>query len=557
MTTLNISIALINQVVKKTYPENISLLEISKDFQEHYKTPVIVAMVDGHLKDLTYTLNSAKNNCRIEFFDLSSEVGNKVYQRSLIFLLIVAAKEVFPRSQLKIHNSLSQGIYCKIEIEPALTRKELLKIENRMKEYTEKDLPFIKKVLPTQDVIDLYMSYDMEDKALLLKQLKNPVSSLYYLGSKFGYFYRTMVPSTGYLKTFDLKYYPPGFILRFPEKTEPEKLPEFSENPKLAKVFTETRRWAKIIECNYISSLNEYIKNGEVNNIIKISEALHEKKISQIADSLVQNEDLKLICIAGPSSSGKTTFTQRLSIQLQVIGYKTELLSIDDYFINMDARPAGPDGAPDFESLDIVDVKLFQDHLQKFFDGEEIEIPEYDFVTGTRSFKGKTIKLDPKEILIIEGIHGLNERLTSSVYKKNKAKIYINSLTQLGIDHHNRLPTTDARLMRRIIRDHNTRGRSALETLRYWATVRKGEEGHIFPYNEEADIIFNSSLVYELATIRKYLVPLLQEISPKEPEYFEAQRLIRLVSFFYQLPDYAQIPVNSILREFIGKTDFV
>ncbi len=554
MADLNL---IINGNIEKTYPENVSLLEVSKDFQDQYQTPIIVAMVDGNLKDLSYVLDSAKKKCRVDFFDLTSELGNKVYQRSLIFLLYVAAKEIFPRAQLTIENSLSQGVYCKILIEPVLTRKELQKIEDRMRDYVEKDLPFTKKILPTQDVINLYMAHDMEDKALLLSQLKNPVSSIYYLGSKFGYFYRTMVPSTKYLNKFDLKFYPPGFILRFPTKNNPFELPEFIENPKLAKVFTETRRWARIIECNYISSLNEYIKNGEINNIIKISEALHEKKISQIADALVHNEDLKLICIAGPSSSGKTTFTKRLSVQLQVIGYKTELLSIDNYFIDANKRPLGPDGAPDFESLDIVDIDLFQDHLKKFFDGEEIEVPEYDFVSGTRSFKGNKAKLDPREILIIEGIHGLNEKLTSSVYRKNKAKIYINSLTQLGIDHHNRLPTTDARLMRRIVRDHNTRGRSALETLRYWSTVRKGEEGHIFPYNEEADIIFNSSLVYELATIRNYLVPLLQEIKKEEPEYFEAQRLIRLVSFFYPLSYDAQIPFNSILREFIGKNDFI
>lgn len=547
----------VNNSFDRKYPVNTSLLEISKDFQDQYETPIIVAMVNGHVKDLSYLLKSSENNCRVEFFDHTSELGNKVYQRSLIFLLIVAAKEIFPRAQLKIQNSLSRGVYCKIDIDPAITRKELEKVEKRMREYVEKDIPFIKKVLPTKEVISLYKNYDMEDKALLLSQLSNPCSSLYYLGSKFGYFYRTMVPSTSYLELFDLMFYPPGFILRFPTRHKPLELPEFVENPKLARVFTETRRWAKIIDCNYISSLNNYIIDGEINNIIKISEALHEKKIAQIADDLVENDDLKLICIAGPSSSGKTTFTQRLSIQLQVLGYKTELLSIDDYFFDLEDRSFESDGSSDFESLDIVDTELFQNHLQRFFDGEEIEIPRYDFIKGKRSFSGETIQLDPREILIIEGIHGLDEKLTSSVFRKNKAKIYINALTQLGIDHHNRLPTTDARLMRRIVRDYHTRGRSALETLRYWSTVRKGEEANIFPYNEEADIIFNSSLVYELSTIRNYLVPLLKEISHIEPEYYEAQRLIRLVSFFYPLSEDAQIPVNSILREFIGKTDYV
>lgn len=547
----------INQSLKKEFPQGTSLLEISKTVQDQYLDSIIVAMVDGALKDLTHTLDDSKNHYKIDFFDLTSEVGNKVYQRSLIFLLITATQEVFPRARLLIQNSLSKGVYCKIEIEPALTRKELEKIEKRMWEYVEKDLPLVKKTMPTGEVIDIYRSHNMESKALLMEQLGKAYSNLYYIGSKFGYFYRTMVPSTGYLKVFDLKFYPPGFILRFPEKKDPFKLPDFIESPKLAKVFTETRRWAKVIECNYISSLNEYIEKDQVNNIIKISEALHEKKIAQIADQLTQNEDLKLICIAGPSSSGKTTFTQRLSIQLQVIGYKTELISMDDYFIDASKRPLGANGEPDFESPDIVDIALFQDHLEKFFDGEEIELPEYDFISGSRKPSGQFIKLDPNEILIIEGIHALNERLTSSVYRKNKAKIYINALTQLGIDQHNRLPTTDGRLMRRLIRDHRTRGRSALDTLRYWATVRQGEEGHIFPYNEEADVIFNSSLVYELAVIRRYLVPLLEEIPPHEPEYFEAQRLIRLVSFFYHLPDDAQIPSNSILREFIGRRDFV
>lgn len=547
----------INNSLTKEYPVNTSLLEISKSVDHQYADSIIVAMVDGNLKDLTHTLDDRKDEYRVDFFDLTSEVGNKVYQRSLIFLLITATQEIFPRARLLIQNSLSKGIYCKIEIEPAITRKELEKIERRMREYVEKDLPLVKKTMPTKDVIDIYRSHNMEDKALLMEQLGKPYSNLYYIGSKFGYFYRTMVPSTGYIKVFDLKFYPPGFILRYPEKKDPFSLPQFVESPKLANVFTETRRWAKVIECNYISSLNEHIENDDVTDIIKISEALHEKKIAEIADKLTENEELKLICIAGPSSSGKTTFTQRLSIQLQVIGYKTELISMDDYFIDASHRPVGLDGEPDFESPDIVDIPLFHEHLQKFFDGEEIELPRYDFISGTRKPSGEIIKLDPNEILIIEGIHALNEKLTSSVYRKNKAKIYINALTQLGIDHHNRLPTTDARLMRRIIRDHRTRGRSALDTLRYWSTVRKGEEGHVFPYNEEADVIFNSSLVYELAVIRKYLLPLLEEITSDEPEYFEAQRLIRLVSFFHHLPEDEQIPSNSLLREFIGRRDFI
>ncbi len=547
----------VNKDITRQYAEGTPLLEISSEFDKDFQSPIVVAMINGKLKDLSYPI---KKDSDIEFFDLSSELGNKVYQRSLIFLLFVATQEVFPRAQLKIENSLSKGIYCKLEITPALTKKELAKIENRMREYVERDLPFIKKIMPTSDVINLYKSYGMTDKSHLLQQLPNPISSVYYLGNKFGYFYRTMVPSTKYLDLFSLRFYPPGFILCYPETSNPNKLPEFEENPKLAKVFTETRRWANIIDCNYISSLNDRIIDNSVDTIVKISEALHEKKISQIADTLTENQDLKLICIAGPSSSGKTTFTKRLSIQLQVIGYKTEIISIDDYFIDHDKRPGvlddTPDDAPDFESLDIVNVSLFKKHLEQLFDGESIEVPCYDFIEGKSKSSGTTMRLDEKEILIIEGIHGLNEDLTASVYRKNKAKIYINSLTQLGIDYHNRLPTTDARLIRRIVRDYQSRGRSALESLRYWSVVRQGEEGNIFPYDEEADVIFNSSLVYELSALRQYLVPLLEEIDHNEPEYYEAQRLIRLVSFFYPLGD-AQIPFNSILREFIGKTDYI
>ena len=538
---------------EREYPAGTTLMEISREFQEKHDTPIVVATVDGRLKDLGYRL---KRDCALHFYDLGSESGNKVYQRSLLFLLMVAAQEVFPRAQLYVQNSLSKGIYCRLDLEPALTKKELKKIEERMHYYVEKDIPFVKKMMDRKEVLQLYQSYGFDDKAKLLAQLPSECTGLYYLGNKFGYFYRTMVPSTGYLKLFTLTFYSPGFILFYPQKENPKELPAFIENPKLASVFTETRRWANIIKCNYISSLNEYIANDNVARIINISEALHEKKISQIADQLTKNEDLRLVCIAGPSSSGKTTFTQRLSVQLQVNGHQTESISIDDYFIDVADRPRGDNGVQDFESLDIVNVPLFRKHLEMLFDGEEIAVPGYDFINGRSIATGKTMRLAPRQILLIEGIHGLNESLTSSVFKKNKAKIYINALTQLGIDYHNRLPTTDARLMRRIVRDHHTRGRTALETLRSWSSVRKGEEGNIFPYNEEADIIFNSSLVYELSVLRNYLIPLLEEIGQKEPEYHEAQRLIRLISFFYPLKE-GQIPFNSLLREFIGKTDYI
>ena len=540
----------------RNYDKGTSLLTISKDVATKYQAPVVAAKLNNDIKDLTTLVNS---DGKVEFFDLSTELGNKVYQRNLIFIMVLAARELFKDARLTVEHSLSKGIYCELHLGRELTEDDTELLESRMKEIVAEDRPIIRKSVPLDEAIRLFEAVGDTSKVKLLNQLKLRTVSIYFCGDGYDYFYRTMVPSTGYIQNFEVKFYRPGFILRFPEKETPHKMPEFVEMPKLARVFLESERWAKIIECDYIGTLNEYIAREEINNIVGIAEALHEKKIAQIADYIYENRDrLRLVLIAGPSSSGKTTFTKRLAVQMRVNGLKSIALSTDDYFIDRDRIVCGPEEEVDLESLDIVDLDLFNDHLARLLKGEEVELPCFDFTTGRRKYTGNKVRLGNDQFIIIEGIHGLNERLTQAIPRIMKVKIYINALTQIAIDQHNRIPTTDTRLIRRIVRDSQFRSSDALTTLRGWASVRRGEEGNIYPFAEQADIMFNSALVYEMSVLRNYAIPLLQAISREYEEYAEARRLIRLLSFFLPATD-AEIPLNSILREFVGKyyLDFV
>lgn len=534
------------------YKKNVTLLEISKDFSKYYSTPIVAAMINNNLKDMQTII---LEDCTVEFFDLTTEVGFKVYQRSLVFLMVLAAREIFPKGKLIVEHSLSKGLYCEFRLEYPLNACDVKAIETRMQELVAEDLPIIKKNVTLEEAVSLFEASGEFEKARLLQQIGRKTASIYYCGQGYDYFYRTMVPNTGYLKTFELRYYEPGMILRYPLQGQPYKLPHFEEMPKLAKVFLESERWAEIVECDYIGRLNEYVKAGEINNLILMSEALHEKKMAKIADYIVNNINrVKVILVAGPSSSGKTTFIQRLSIQLKVLGLDTIKISLDNYFIDRE-KIAKPKGELDLESLEVVDVELFKEHLQRMLLGEEVELPSFDFATGKQVMSGRKVQLSKRKLVIIEGIHALNEKLTASVSRHHKVKIHISAMTQIAIDEHNRIPTTDARLIRRIVRDSQFRSRNALNTLRMWASVMRGEENNIFPYSEDADLMFNSALIYELAVLRTFAIPLLEEIGPEYPEYREARRLIRLLSYFSPVTD-AEIPLNSILREFIGKSCF-
>ncbi len=537
----------------KQYPNGVSLLQVSAERQARYETPIVAAKVNNDIKDLQFKLET---DCLVEFFDLKTDLGNKVYQRSLTFVLIIAAKTLFPKGEVTVEHSLSKGLYCELHIGRKITQDDISRLEAEMRNVIEEKRPILLKSVPIAEGTRLFAEAGQAEKARHLKQMKRERIRVYYCGDVYGYFYGMMAPNTSYTPVFSLRYYEPGFILRFPQAGEPEKLPTFSEQRKLADIFLEAERWGSILQCDYVATLNEYVERKEIADIIRVAEALHEKKIAQIADFVAQHSnEARVILVAGPSSSGKTTFAQRLNIQLRVNGVRPVPISLDDYFVNRDSTPVDENGTPDFEAIEAIDLKLFNEHLGRILKGEAVEVPFYNFKTGKREFNGHMIQIEKGQPLIIEGIHGLNERLTQVVPREQKIKIYISALTQLSIDSHNRIPTTDTRLIRRIVRDSEFRGHDAITTLAMWASVRRGEEKNIFPYQEEADIMFNSALIYELGILKKYAEPLLADVTSDKEEYSEARRLLNFLNYFRSIPD-EDVPPNSILREFIGQSCF-
>jgi uridine kinase len=540
--------------VQREYPKNISLWEISKEFAGCYPTAIVAAKVNNDITDLQASLNT---DCTVDFLDLTSADGIKVYERSLTFVMIAAAQDLFPDGEVTVEHSLSKGLYCEIHLGTELAADDVQKLQARMREIVAEDRPIVRKVLAIKEAIELFAITKQAEKVKLLQQLKREKVSIYYCGEAYDYFYGTMVPSTGYIKLFDLKFYAPGLILRFPQKDDPVKLPPFTEQPKLAQIFLEAEQWGQILRCGYVATLNEQINNNNIKDIIRVAEALHEKKLGHIADFIADHrQKVRVILVAGPSSSGKTTFAHRLNIHLRVNGVRPVPISLDDYFLDRADTPRDEYGNYDFEAIEALDLELFNEHLTRILKGEEVKIPSYNFLTGQREYRGHKILIDNDQPLIIEGIHGLNERLTAAIPRELKVKIYISALTQLSIDNHNRITTTDTRLLRRIVRDSQFRAHDALKTLKIWPSVRRGEERNIFPYQEEADIMFNTALIYELAVLKKYAEPLLSEIGPAEPEYSEAKRLLNFLAFFTGIEDEDEIPPNSILREFTGKSCF-
>ena len=500
----------------------------------------------------------------------------EAYRRTLTFVLIMAVSELYG-GRVQVEHSLSRGLFCEIKIpDVTLTRQMTKRIRDRMKEIIEEDRTIIRGVYDRLHVIEkVEEAHGNDERARLLRQLDqsnatiySPVGNIprekrkdtvtfYQCQDHYVYLYGPMLPRTGCLKKFDLMHYGSGVILRYPMSSPREMLPQFVNRPKLAEIFAESEQWANIMKCPYVADLNRMIDDGSYGQIIRLAEALHEKKIAQIADMILKRGSvLRLILIAGPSSSGKTTFAQRLSIQLRVNGINPVSISVDDYFRNREETPLDEQGNYDFESIDTVDLPLLNDHLTKLLAGEEVELPYYNFKTGEREYRGKTLCIAPDEVLVVEGIHALNEKMTYAVDRSCKMKIYISALTQLSIDRHNRIATTDARLIRRMVRDHQFRGRDAVHTLRSWYSVRNGEEKNIFPYQEEADVMFNSALLYELAELKKHAKPLLKAIDQNVPEFIEAQRLINFLNCFKELPSDKDIPLTSILGEFIGRSGF-
>ena len=532
-------------------PVGSSAEELTYKIKDQVKVPIMAVAVNNELKDLSFNFTEP---CQVRLITLDTEQGLRVYRSSAAFLLTRAVREVFPNRKLIIRHSLSNGLFCEfLNYEPE--RKEVEKLQQCMEELVKRDLPFVRKVMPREEACRIFEQQDQMDKVKLLQSRQKDVVHVYELDGWYEYSYGYMVPRTSMINNFRLLHYPPGIILQTPEADRPYEIKPYIEQKKLAAVFKEAKDWADMLQTPHVGALNELIANHQIEDLIRVNEALHEKKIASIADMICQDPHKRLVLISGPSSSGKTTFAQRLLIQLRVNGRRPVSISLDNYFVNRDETPLDENGEYDFESLYALKLDLFNDHLQRLIAGEEVLTPIYSFQKGCCEEEGLLIKVPPGEPIIIEGIHALNEELTSKIPHDQKFRIYVSALTALNIDYTNRIPTTDTRLIRRIIRDSRTRGYGALQTIGRWPSVRSGEEKNIFPFQEHADVMFNSSLVYELAVLKTYAEPLLREIGPENPEYLEAQRLLKFLSYF-QPADGSTIPPNSILREFIGGSWF-
>ncbi len=543
---------------KRTYPEGVRLLDILEDVNPDTGVyPIVAAHVDNKLVSLHY---KPVDDIHLEFVDQSSLDGIRVYERSAAFLLTAAAARVFPGQKLYVLHHYSNGLYCEFEHRQEISPHELQRLKETMQELVEADLPITPQAIDEESGVKFFSRIrSRQDAVLLFKYMpEHQRIFIYRMGDFMDYSYLPLVPSTGILKKFDLLRYPPGLVLLLPERTDPRMLLPLRERPKLFSTFEESARWVRILGVQNAGALNRLIARGNVSDFIKIAEALHEKRIAAIADEITrihEKQNLRFVFIAGPSASGKTTFTKRLAIQLRVNELQPVVISLDNYFVDRDKTPVDENGEPDFDALEALDLPLLQEHLQRLWRGEEVEIPRFNFKTGRRAPRGWKLKLNPSQIVLLEGIHALNPRISDMVPAEARYRIYVSALTQIGIDAHNRISTSDTRLIRRIVRDHLFRGHTALDTLHMWSNVRRNEERQIFPYQENVDTMFNSALLYELAVLKLYAEPLLEEISPEVPEYADAVRLITLLSHFLgMLP--TEVPPTSILREFIGGSSF-
>lgn len=536
------------------YPKNVALDIIAKDLSNEYKGIVTIGKIKNKLKDLNSTLDK---NCDLELIDTTQPDGMRVYMRTLSLIFIKACEEIFNGCKVTIEHSLSNGLYCEIKNNKSeVTEEDIEKIKAKVKSIIESDLKIEKIVTDKSEAIKILKNNNKNAKAELLKYKEYEDVKLYKCGGYINHFYGHMLPSTSHVKTFDIKKWQSGVVILGPSKENKNEPQKFIAQPKLSNIYKESEIWSELIGIDKVSSLNEAIESKKYGEIISIVEALHEKKISQIADIIKENNK-RVILIAAPSSSGKTSFAHRLSIQLKVNNLHPVPISLDDYFVDREDTPLDEFGNFDFESIYAIDLELFNSDLEKLLKGEEIKLPKFNFKTGKREFSGKTLKIEKDQPIILEGIHALNPMLTQSIDDKDKFKIYISVLTQINLDNHNRIPTTDLRLIRRIVRDYNFRGYSAEKTILNWWSVRRGEDKNIFPYQEEADIMFNSACLYELAVLKKYAKPLLEQIEDDNEAFIESNRILKFLQYFVELDDELDIPPTSIIREFIGGSRIV
>jgi len=535
-----------------TVPQGTSLLDLVK--MQNTSTKVVAAHVNNALCSLDYRL---EHDCSVRLLDLTTDDGMRVYRSSLVFTLIRAAKEVLPNCRVHIEHALSNGLYGEIEAEQPLVESDVMRIEKRMMEIISADEPFVRHVLSRDEAVAIFARQNLHDKVKLYNQMPEQEIVVHSCGDYYDTLADVFVPSTGYLTLFKLRFYLPGFILEFPKVSNPTEIPDYVEHGKLANVYYETEKWGKTVSISNVAELNDVIAANRYGDLIRVCEAYHEKQIAKIADRIAADRDrLRIVLIAGPSSSGKTTFAQRLLIQLRINHLHPVVIGLDDYFVDRDRTPIDEDGNYDFEALEAIDIKLFNEHLSKLIQGEAVNVPTFNFQKGQREWNDRILQIGPDQPIIIEGIHGLNDKLTAAIPKSRKFKIYISAITQINIDNHTRIATTDARLIRRIVRDNQFRAHTALDTINRWPLVRRGEEKHIFPFQEDADVMFNSAMDYELAVLKKYAEPLLRDIPREEPAYAVAQRLLKILSYFRPLPSEKDIPCNSILKEFLGGSCF-
>lgn len=541
--------------VAKEYPKGISLLELSKQYQENYKEDIILAYVDNHLCELFKTVNK---NCKLHFITTADTSGHKTYNRGLVCVMIKAIYRVLSEVKNKkvmVEYTIGNGLYCEIVMDQPITEELCSQIKSKMQEIIDSDLPFVKKCINTDDAIELFNHYHMYDKSKLFRYRRVSKTNIYSLGAFQDYYYGYMPPSTGMLKLFDIFKYKEGIILLLPEQKNPKVLQPFKPQENLFKTLKEANEWTKTMEVDTVGALNDIIVNGDINELILVQEALQEMKVGKMAQMIKEAGDKKFVMIAGPSSSGKTTFSHRLSIQLRTHGLIPHPIAVDDYFIDRDHTPLDEEGNPNFETLQAIDLETFNRDMTDLLNGKTVELPTYNFKTGHREYKGNFKTLGPNDILVIEGIHALNEKMSYSLPRENKFKIYISALTSLNIDEHNRIPTTDVRLIRRMVRDFRTRGASGRKTINMWPSVRRGEEENIFPFQEDVDVMFNSALIYELAILKMYAEPILFSIDKDCDEYMEAKRLLKFLDYFLGINSDA-VPQNSILKEFVGGSCF-
>lgn len=548
-----IQIKCINNSTYKNYSRGITLKEIADDQNIKLRSETLGALVNNQLEKLSFEIFHPKT---IEFIDIAHPDGMRMYIRSLSFLLYYAIENIIPNTKLRVEHSVSNGVYCELKGDEEITIQKISQVADFMKDLVAQDLPFVHHQKETEKVIKLFDEYGFEDKVGLLKSRGQNYSSYYQLNDTIGSFYGYLVPSTGYLKVFDVNKYYNGILLQIPKRFKPENVEELIIQKKMFEIFQEYSNWNKVLDVTNIHDLNALHANNKAERLIKVSEAFHEKKIGRIADTIAERKNkVRIILISGPSSSGKTTFSKRLAIQLMVAGLKPQTLSLDDYFVDRKATPIDENGEYDFESINALDIYQFNQDLNLLLKGEEVELPKFSFEKGTRYYDGTKTKLEDDHILVIEGIHGLNPILTNSVPDSFKFKIYVSALTSINIDDHNRIPTTDNRLIRRIVRDYRYRNYSAADTISRWQSVRRGEDKHIFPYQEEADVMFNTALLYEFAVLKHYAEPILLEVENNKPEYAEANRLLYFFSYFKPIID-KNIPPTSIIREFFGGSSF-